>query len=217
MLKKLMFAAVVLVAAPLFAAEPINLFESADLADWDFFLADASLQKSDVWEFRDGGILYCKGQPFGWLATKKEYKNFAFDVEYRWPDGAEPTNSGVFLRIAGTPATLPQCVECQLAAGKAGDLYGFGGRVIAGSPDRTKQVEGSIGKYVAVAGFARNEKPAHEWNALSIVCQEGTIIVSLNGKIVNWTLDGERPAGKLGLQSEGGPIEFRGARLTELP
>lgn len=213
MLRKLIPFMLFFVAwTPVFAAEPLDLFQSANLNDWDFFLADEALQKSDVWEFRDGGVLYCKGEPFGWLATKKEYQNFAFEVQYRWPEGAEPTNSGIFLRIAGEAATLPQCVECQLAAGKAGDLYGFGGRKIVGSPERSKS-----GNYDAVTGNERNEKPAHEWNTLQIVCQEGTVIVSLNGRVVNWSLNTDIKPGKLGLQSEGGPIEFRAARLTELP
>lgn len=199
------------------SSDAVSLFASAQLDDWDFFLADPTLVKSDVWEFRDGGILFCKGVPFGWLGTKKEYRNFHLTVEYRWPDGAPPSNSGVFLRIAGEPAALPQCVECQLAAGKAGDLYGFGGRKISGSSDRSDVVTGKIGTYYAVFGLVRNEKPAGEWNQLEIVCQDGTIVIVLNGRLVNWTLDAEAPAGKLGFQSEGGPIEFRNPHLTELP
>ena len=217
----LILTAVILAAAEsLFAqnpSDPVPLFASARLDDWDFFLDDPALAKSDVWEFRDGGILYCKGMPFGWLGTKKEYRNFHLTVEYRWPEGETPSNSGVFLRIAGDPAALPQCVECQLAAGKAGDLYGFGGRKIAGSSDRSDVVTGKIGTYYAVTGYARNEKPAGEWNRLEIVCQDGTIAVVLNGRLVNWTLSAEAPAGKLGFQSEGGPIEFRNPLLTELP
>lgn len=216
-----------IVSAPFFSvspvvgeepAAPIELFKSANLDDWDFFLDDAALKKTDVWEFRDGGILYCKGMPYGWLATKDLYKNFRFTVEYRWPEGVEPSNSGIFLRITGEPRTLPCCVECQLKSGKAGDLYGFEGRRIKGSPERSKRtpMEGK-GDLYAVTQFAQNENPAHEWNRLEIVCQEGTILVVLNGKIVNWTLDAAETEGKLGLQSEGGPIEFQNAVLTPLP
>ena len=197
---------------------PIALFQSADLDDWDFFLDDPALKKSDVWEFRDSGVLYCKGMPFGWLATKELYQNFRFTVEYRWPEGEKGSNSGIFLRITGDPCTLPCCVECQLKAGNAGDFFGFDGRKIVGSPDRSKSSpQEGRGNLFVVSGFERNEKPESEWNQLEIVCQEGTIIAVLNGRVVNWTLNGDAPAGKLGLQSEGGPIEFRSAILTPLP
>jgi hypothetical protein len=43
------------------------------------------------------------------------------------------------------------------------------------------------------------------------------IVVVVNGKIVNWVTDAEQTPGKIGFQSEGGPIEFRNAILTLLP
>lgn len=199
-------------------AAPTELFADKNLEGWDFYLDDASLQKSDVWHFLDDGVLYCKGTPFGYLATKKAYHHFILDVQYRWPQGVEPSNSGIFLRITGRPTTLPQCVECQLKAGRAGDLYGFDGRKILGGADRSRQIpQEKTGDLYAVSRVAGAEKEPGQWNRLQIVCQEGTIIVSLNGQIVNWTLNADAPAGSLGFQSEGGPVEFRDALLTELP
>jgi hypothetical protein len=51
---------------------------------------------------------------------------------------------------------------------------------------------------------------------MEILCVEGLIVVTVNGKIVNWTTGAEPIAGRIGLQSEGGPIEFRNAVITPI-
>ena len=52
---------------------------------------------------------------------------------------------------------------------------------------------------------------------MEILCNNGLIVVVVNGQIVNWTTGAEKIEGRLGFQSEGGPIEFRNAVLTTLP
>lgn len=203
----------------------VDLFEKKNLAEWDFFVEDKEIAVGDVFSFTEDGILACKGKPFGYLATKELYKNYKISLEYRWPKDVKPTNSGIFLRITDQPPKtfLPKCFEVQLAHNSAGDLWGFHGRKLPappGSPEaRVVEADGNeiVGKQNGVKRILGVENKPGEWNALDILCSEGLIVVVLNGKIVNWATDAEVVPGKIGFQSEGGPVEFRNAVLNVLP
>ena len=199
----------------------IDLLASKNLDDWNFFLVDG-VKKEDVFSFTNEGTLSCKGKPFGYLCTKEEYRDFKLTVQWRWPEGVEPTNSGVFLRINGeSKGFLPRAFESQLQPGNAGDLWGFHGMGLAGF-DKARFTHNTSGNDVTgeIRGIKKlvdAERPAGRWNTFEILCQGGTIVLSVNGTIVNWTQDAEDIAGAVGLQSEGGPIEFRNVWLTPLP
>ncbi len=191
--------------------ETIDLFADGDLADWDFFLKDPEVKKEEVWSFHDG-VLSCKGEPMGYLATKEKFKNFKLCLQWRWPE--EPSNSGVLMRISGEPMPLPHCVEAQLKSGSAGDLWGFHGFWLDGG-DRTKHEEGT--PRWGIPKLMGTEKDPGEWNTYEILVKDGLVVLVVNGKIVNWTFDSKSTAGAVGLQSEGGPIEFRNMHITPLP
>ena len=205
---------------PVNAEGAIDLFAGKNLAAWDFFLLDG-VKKEDVFSFTDDGILKCTGKPFGYLCTKEKYHDYKLTVQWRWPDGVEPTNSGVFQRINGeSKGFLPRTVEVQLHHGNAGDLWGFHGMGLVGH-DKARFTHNTPGNDVTgeVRGIKKlvdAERPAGRWNTMDIVCQEGTLVVSVNGTLVNWTKDVEDIAGAVGLQSEGGPIEFRNMFITPL-
>ena len=226
-MKKKMFVAIALilttcavVRAQQDAPRSIDLFASQNLADWDFFLDDPGLKKEDVWSFNSEGSLVCKGEPIGYLCTKESYKDFKLTIEWRWPKGTAPTNSGVLMRISGKPRPLPYCVEGQLHHGNAGDIWAFHGFELEGF-DKKRFRGPSRGELTGEArGNAKllnAEKPAGEWNTYEILCQDDILILCINGVIVNWAKDLDEKPGKIGLQSEGGLIEFRNAILTPLP
>ena len=197
------------------------LFKGRDLGDWNFYVEKDDVKVEDVFSFSDNGILVCKGQPFGYLCTKESYKNFKFSIQWRWPEGETPTNSGVFLKMGEQPkgSFLPQAIEVQLQYKNAGDLWGFHGRKLAGPVDRFVDREGNekTGKTNGVKKILDLEKDPGQWNNMDILCNDGLIVVVVNGKIVNWTIGAEPIEGRIGLQSEGGTIEFRSAVLTVLP
>lgn len=200
--------------------ETIDLLKNRNFDDWDFHFVDPAVKGTDIFAFGEEGVLKCKGMPFGYIATKKDYKNFKLMVDWIWPDGVEPTNSGVFLRVNGQPqeSFLPRGVEVQLHNGNAGDLWAFHGMKIAGVADRySDRPETDHGHIRGIKGLEKAEKEPGKWNRTEIVCVDGQIIVAVNGKIVNWTSDAETTPGKIGLQSEGGPVEFRNVILTPLP
>jgi hypothetical protein len=191
------------------AAQEVQLFNGSDLSGWEFFLEDENATMADVWSVEDG-ILVCKGDPRGYLATTDEYESFKLVVEWRWPE--EPGNSGVLMRIAGEPEMLPSSVEAQLRSGSAGDMYGFQGFRIGGDPERLSEI--SIGW--SLARIEGNENPPGEWNRYEITADGDRITVVLNGKVVNEATDCEVRPGQIGLQSEGGIIHFRTVTLTPL-
>jgi hypothetical protein len=196
------------------------LLEKKNLADWDFYVVKEGVKVEDVFSFASDGRLLCTGLPFGYLATKETYKNFKLSLEWCWTQGKEPTNSGIFLKITDQPkgAFLPKAVEVQLQHKNAGDVWAFYGRTITDSSDRFSSAESAdIGKFMGVKKISDAEKAPGQWNAMEILCVDGLIVVVVNGKIVNWTAGAEAIEGRIGFQSEGGPIEFRNVVLTTLP
>ncbi len=107
-------------------AQTEDLFNGKDLSDWNFIVDGDKAPAEDVYSVQDGVILV-HGNPFGYMYTKKKYKNYVLELEWSWIDKA--TNSGIFLAIAevqkGNP--FPNGIECQLKAGLAGDFVLLGG------------------------------------------------------------------------------------------
>ena len=207
---------VFLSVSPASAAEPVQLFNGKNLDGWSCYLADKDVKCCDVWSVKDG-LLCCKGKPMGYLHTKKKYENLKLVVEWRWPEGEKPTNSGVLMRITGEPKALPKCIEAQLMHGNAGDFYGFQGCKIDGAADRKIEKESEMcGKLTGVKKMCGAEKPAGEWNRYEIVLDGGKLSAKVNGKLVNEATDCDQVAGFIGLQSEGGPIQFRKVELTPI-
>ncbi len=221
------FCCLILSSAAFGQVDPVqtDMFASKNLADWAFHADKEGIKVEDVFSFTADGVLACKGTPFGWLGTKENYRNFKLALEYRWPEGVKPTNSGVFLRInhQKKDTFLPRVIEVQLAHGNAGDLWGFHGMGLpapatcAASRVSWRPGNEKVGVSSGVKHLLNAEKEPGQWNTMEIVCSEGLVVVMLNGKIVNWVLDAEQTPGKIGFQSEGGPIEFRNAVLTALP
>jgi hypothetical protein len=196
------------------------LFDKKNLADWDFHVEKEGVKVEDVFSFSNDGRLLCMGQPFGYLATKESYKNFKLTVEWRWSPGEPPTNSGIFLKITGMPkdSFLPKAIEVQLQHEHVGDLWAFHGRTLTKPVSRINNVDHEvIGKFAGFRKLLNAEKEPGQWNAMEILCTDELIVVVVNGIVVNWTTGAEAIAGRIGFQSEGGPVEFRNAVLTTLP
>ena len=196
--------------------KPIQLFNGKDLSGWTYFLVDPNAKMSDVWSVKDG-MLICKGEPMGYLATKGKYKNFKLIVEWRWAPGKKPGNSGVLLRITGKPAMLPRCVEAQLHSGDAGDIWAFNGFHISSQSDRFVEKDNpKIGHFMGVKKIRANEHTPPEWNRYEIRIKGDKLVLKVNGEVVNQCSGCDEVAGQIGLQSEGGEIHFRKVELTPL-
>lgn len=218
---------VVVLCLPAMAAAqpaPIALFNGKDLSGWTHFLVDPKVPMSDVWSVADGAIV-CKGDPVGYLYTKAEYTSYVLTVEWRYAPGAaaklgKKPNSGVFVRLNGEPKPrgVPRTYEIQLQVGNAGDVMGFWGMPLEGDAARRRAAAGSamLGDMVGFGKIENAEKPEGEWNTYEITADGPKITVRLNGTLVNEVSGAAPIAGHVGLQSEGGEIQFRRVELRPI-
>ena len=184
---------------PIAPKEKISLFNGKDFTGWTFFLKDQTVDPKTVWSVQDG-MIRCEGKPSGYMRTEKDYANYKLRVEYRWAAG-KGYNSGVLVHMSLPDMVWPKCIECQLQSGNAGDFY-----VIEGT--EFKEHAGMQGRRVP-KWRESSEKPIGDWNAYDVVCQDNMIQVFLNGVLQNQATGANVSSGKILLQSEGGPIEFR--------
>jgi hypothetical protein len=192
-------------------AQTENLFNGKDLSAWNFIVDEDKASAEEVYSVQDGVILI-HGNPFGYMYTKKKYKDYVLELEWSWV--GEATNSGIFLAIAevrkGDP--FPNGIECQLKAGLAGDF------VLLGGSDLEEYVPPAAGRPkfpVIQKREASNEKPVGQWNKAKIEVKDGKITTYINGVLQNQGTNKVKE-GHIGLQSEGGPIQFRNLKLTRL-
>jgi hypothetical protein len=166
-----------------------------------------------AWRF-ENGVLSVTGEKGGWLATNRQYDNFALAVEFRVPPGGA---GGVLIRapLEGDPAHTGLKIQIR-------DDYAEQGTRLA-----PYQYTGSI--YGIQAPSERVSRKAGQWQRLVVIARGVHLQVGLNGKkIVDTDLSYYmhlaethpgllRQGGHVGLQSDGGPIEFRNINLRELP
>jgi Domain of Unknown Function (DUF1080) len=171
-----------------------------------------------------GKELVCNGLPIGVIRTEKKYENFILHIEWRHIEAGG--NSGTFVWSKAEPGAnrLPDGVEVQMleldwvnlnmrngekppVAYVHGELFGVGGVNI--KPDnprgeRSKSIENRcVGK--------------GEWNVYEVVCVDGTIKLSVNGKFVNGISQSSQKSGYICLESEGAEIHFRNIKIIKLP
>ena len=177
----------------------------------------------DTWEVRDS-ILVCKGLPIGVARSEFPYENYILHVE--WKHMEPGGNSGMFMWSNAVPGEnrLPDGVEVQMLeldwvklnakngveppiAYVHGELFGTGGvETIPDNPrgKRSKSVENRC-------------KGRGEWNTYEVICVDGTIKLSVNGKFVNGISGSTQRKGYMCLESEGAEIHFRNIKVIELP
>ena len=189
--------------------EKIMLWNGTDFTGWKRFLPDASKSVDDTWSIADG-LLRCTGRPSGYMRTETPYADYHLHVEWRWPD--KPGNNGVLVHMSGQDVVWPRSLECQLASGNAGDFWVIGGFEHAEHAKGGKRVNGRR----TVKLHESSEKPAGEWNQYDILCKDDWIVVLVNGVLQNVATKCSDKSGRICLQSEGAPIEYRNIWIEPL-
>ena len=179
---------------------------------------------AETWTLKSGELI-CSGQPIGVMRSEKQYENFVLHVE--WKHMEPGGNSGIFVWSAARPdekSRLPDGVEVQMLdldwvkintkdgvvppiAYVHGELFGVGGvETVPDNPrgTRSKSIENRC-------------KGRGEWNTYDVVCVDGVIKLSVNGRFVNGVQKATQKKGYLCLESEGAPIHFRNLTIMELP
>lgn len=198
---------IALLIAAMVSSPTEDIFNNKDLSGWKVVLDPKQADAKDVFTV-ENGIINVKGQPFGYIYTEKSYSDFQLYVEWRYPE--KPSNSGIFLFVQ-EPIFWPNSIEVQLHSGSAGDFVNMGGAKVEPLPLKAGEPRDKTQKYQA-----SSENPIGEWNNAMITCSHGHIMVYVNGVLQNKGRTTGAKSGKIALQSEGAPIQFRNVRLTEL-
>ena len=178
----------------------------------------------DTWK-KNKDLLICTGRPIGIMRSEKQYGNFILQIEWKHMEAGG--NSGVFVWSDARPdekSRLPGGVEVQMLeldwvnqnvhdgikppiAYVHGELFGVGGvETIPDNPRGTRSMS-----------IENRCKGKGEWNSYTVVCVDGVIKLSVNGKFVNGISKSTARKGYLCLESEGSEIHFRNLNIIELP
>jgi hypothetical protein len=194
---------------PIVPKEKMMLWNGRDFAGWKLFVPDPTHNVMKTWSIKDG-LLRCEGRPAGYMRTEKDYANYLFHVEWRWPERGG--NSGALVHMSGPDNVWPKSLECQLASGSAGDFWVIGGVEVAEHAKEGKRVRGRNVKKLKNS----TEKPLGQWNKYDIICKDDWVVVLVNGVLQNVATKCSERSGKICLQSEGAPIEFRNIYIEPL-
>ncbi|PKB16678.1 DUF1080 domain-containing protein [Flavobacterium sp. 5] len=189
--------------------------------DWYAF-TKASKQRikpSEVYEFTDDGTIRMHGDNIGYLMTNKSYTNFELHLDFRWNieekynKNNTKKNSGVMYNIpTNFPDNIwPKGIQFQIKENTTGDFIFL--------DNITAVVNGKLveaGASVTSPKFTANENPYGEWNTILIRSFNGKIVQFLNGKLVNECSDVSSTEGKISLNYEGSPIDFRNIKLKSI-
>jgi hypothetical protein len=187
----------------------VKLFNGQDLTGWRVYLGKKGADAKETFQVRDG-VIHCTGKPNGYILTDKEYSNYVLKVKWRWP--GKPGNSGVFVHVVGPDKIWPKAVEAQLMADHAGDFWLVDNFKLTVDPAR--QDKKTPRHYYRLKDNV--EKTVGEWNQYEITCKGDTVRLVINGQLVNEGTNAELTKGRILLQSEGSPIEFKDVVLTHL-
>lgn len=167
----------------------IALFDGHSLFGWK--------PNSDAnWSVKDGAITADSGMP-GLLCTPVRFANFELKCDYRLAAGG---NSGIFLRTAFQPKNpAVDCYELNMC-----DTHKeFRTASLVGRTKPTETFTGEDG----------------EWHSFHVTCDGARTTVTFDGKpALEFDDAGEKPlhAGHIGLQMNGGKVEFRNVFLKPL-
>ncbi len=190
----------------------VPLFNGEDLSGWVNVACGPK-----TWTVKDG-MIHCDGKPTGALRTEKQYENFILELEWRHLKSGG--NAGLFVwaePISAPGVPFLRAVEVQIldhgygntkSYTTHGDVFPIHGSTMQPFPPNRGQRS---------FPSERRSKPSPEWNHYRVVCKEGEIRLSVNGKEVSGGKNCNYRKGYIALESEGGVVDYRNIRLKELP
>lgn len=201
---------------PIVPKEKMVLWNGKDLTGWKPFTGNPEGDVTGTWSVSDN-VIRCSGQPAGYMRTEADYAGYLLHVEWRWP--GQGGNSGVLIHMNGSDKVWPKSLECQLHSGNAGDfwLIGDGPRYLENIETNEHAKGGDRVKGRRVIKLKdSNEKPLGQWNSYEIMVKDDWVVVFVNGALQNVATKCTLTSGKICLQSEGTPIEFRNVYIEPL-
>ena len=162
----------------------------ADFSDW------TSVGEAQ-WVQQPRAVRSSSEVPLSYLVSSQVYRDYQLDIEF-YPNAE--VNSGVFLNCqSATEIDATQCHEVNIWDNHPRQEFRTGS--IVGKVFPPKQHLNTLDK----------------WNRYSIVVQQGSVRVTLNGQETAYLAESDLSEGYLALQkAEGGEIKFRNLMITPL-
>jgi len=179
----------------------IRLFNGEDLSGWTF----SSDKLKDTFGVKDG-VITDTGQPRGYIRTIKDYTNYVLRLQLRH---IKQGNSGVLLQMTGPDKVWPKSIEAQGMSDNMGDIWNIDNVPMKVDPARTKGRR-------TVKLHSSNEKPIGQWNEYEIYLNGGELQIYVNSLLQNQATQCQETPGKICLQAEGSPKEFRNIVLVPI-
>ena len=185
----------------------INLLQDPALADWQRLPlpSDATLDSRNPWHYdAASGVLQGDGTGLHELLTHRTPRGDGIlRVEWRYTGDPAKPRAGIWVR---TTADLATSHVAQLAPNMVGSLSGS-----RPSPD------GGTRRLNSGSRRADLLRKAGEWNVIELVCVGQRLVLHFNGVITADWGECKVAAGRLGLEVDGSPIEFRAVKFRPLP
>ncbi len=170
-----------------------SLFNGKDLTGWH-------IENKGKFSVKDGVIFLDKGS--GWLRSDKEYQDFELRMDFRFLN--KGADSGIFIRASKEGKNWPaKNYQVQTMDNDSiGALFAAGLKGVKVKRDvpKTRQVRKKTG----------------EWQSYVITAQGDRFEIKLNGETITTGTGLVVQAGHIGLQGEGGQLEFKNIRIKEL-
>ncbi|MCQ6961421.1 3-keto-disaccharide hydrolase [Mucilaginibacter aquariorum] len=201
-----------------------SLFNGKDLKGWDTYIGpdldDAGkpingtpigLNNDPRHVFtivKDNGenVIRISGENWGAISTKKEYKNYHLQLQFKWgalswgQKKGKKKDSGLLYHSVGKYGAdygaWMRSEEFQIEEGNSGDFWGVAGGLASIPADKvgdgyiynpqgtlmTFKEGGSQGRHCIKGTDAEN--PSGQWNTLDLYCYDDTAIHVINGKVM---------------------------------
>ena len=232
-----------------------SLFNGKDLSGWVTYagpkekdgeplgLNNDQLKLFTVVEINGGKALRISGEINASIATKEEFENYHFVMEFKWGEKLYTNyNSGLLYHSYGdfgaAHGVWMNSHEFQLLTGNIGDSYRMGntyceiptlknseGKYVYNKKGENRESKPQTG-LVIVAKDNDYEKPKGEWNKIELYCYGRTSVHVVNGNVnmINFKsgkyVDGEivepLSKGKIQIQSEGGELFVRNIKIRSI-
>lgn len=198
----------------------IKLFNNKNLDGWYAYQEKTGkhLNASDVFKV-DRHLIRLYGKQAGYLMSYQSFKNFRLTLEFRWNIDSsfarknDKKNSGVmYLVPKDSPDMLwPRGIQFQIKDGATGDFIFLQNVTLNVKGTRTEP-----GRSIVSKRFTNASNSIGKWNTLVVMVYNGVITQELNGKLVNKGTNPSVTEGRILLQYEGYPIDFRKVVLNKL-
>ncbi len=215
-----LFTLLLLFSGALSAQKNIKLFNGENLNGWyAFSKEDGILKDADQLFHVSDQVIRLYGPKAGYLMSKKSFVEFVLKAEFRWNNDEkferknQKRNSGLMYLVpqSAKDTLWPQGIQFQIKEGATGDFILLQNVTLEQNGARNEP-----GRSVVISKSENAENAAGEWNQIEIRVEKGEIKQFLNDKLVN---EGRYPSvtkGRILLQYEGYPIDFRNIEIQKL-